>query len=147
MRRQLPRSVLLALLTAGLFGCAGDNTELDGGLGAFHDLTYEHVRGRLYDSDLSIEYVRATGEVPLRLTVDRAVLDLDATGVIDLGESGDITGSSGGSPLPPFEDGSLTLRVYQPGYHVVGEFTATFDANGTQVSATGAFDAVLEVVE
>ncbi len=138
---------LLVVSTALFVGCADDNSELDGGLGAFHDLSYEHVRGRLYESDLSIEYVRFTGEVPLRVTVDREVLDGDATAVIDLGDSGDITGSSGGSPLPPFEDGTLTLHVYQPGFHVVGEFTATFDANGTQVSATGAFDAVLEVVE
>ena len=143
--------LLLALLSA-LPGCA--TAELDGSVGSVYPLGFRSVRARLYNSSLSIEYVRSDGSVPVRVTMDRDAV-LATPDAIDLRASGDITGrlpndqeiprfTTGEASVTPLEiagDGTVTTA------RVRGSCGATFEVGPEEVLALeGSFDAPLEVV-
>jgi len=144
---------LFAVLALGGCGGVGSNY-LDGSLSASYDLTFDEVRVRLYDSELSVEYVVAADQgemIALRVTVE---VDGDAAlaegGVYDLLERGTVGRGEGfGSALPELESGELQLNRYgsADGDEIKGDFSATFvAADESRLNVHGAFLSQLEVV-
>lgn len=132
------------LLTAG---CARDEAALAGSLGDFYDLRHDTVRARLYASELAIEYVRETNEVPVRVTILReAGIEV---GEIDIAEQGDVTGRSDGVDIPRLRTGTLRLTQYEglTDTRIVGDFDATFDTGADVAALSGRFDTTLTVIE
>ena len=84
-------SMLAAELTiAPLSSCDEDGGSfIEGSLGDFYDLTCIDVRARLYSSELAIEYVNITQEVPVRVTVDRKISGLNGPATVDLIDFGE----------------------------------------------------------
>lgn len=142
------RWLLGTLLTCAVGACGISDKLLDGSLGDFYDLGCQSVRARLYDSELSIEYVKETGEVPVRVTVRRAEHDPTGSGTVDLGMFGDVTGVSEGADIPAFSRGELELESYRPedGRKISGLFDAVFTSGDTEVSLHGEFSTRLTVV-
>ena len=107
------------------------------------------MRARLYATSLSIEYVQRDGAVPVRVTIDRAVVA--AGGGIDLFESGDITGrASEGREIPRFNEGDIRFDDFElvAGATASGDFRATFEVTETDTLAlAGRFSAPLETVD
>jgi len=144
---------LLAVLVLGGCGGVGANY-LDGSLAASYDLTFDEVRVRLYDSELSVEYVVAADQgemVALRVTVEvSGDPSLSEGGVYDLLERGTVGRGEGfGSALPELESGELELDRYSSaaGDEVKGTFSATFvAADESRLNVHGAFLSDLEVV-
>lgn len=144
--------VALMLLTAMATGsgCAVDEGELSGSLGEFYNLRCDQVRARLYDSELSIEYIDgATNEVSVRVTLRRGDRDPSGPDTVDLLLAGDVTGSSKGTLIPRFSEGTLRLNTYSPtaGAQVVGDFDVIFDVGTSEVALRGDFDTTLELVD
>ncbi|MFO0746695.1 MAG: hypothetical protein U1F43_13640, partial [Myxococcota bacterium] len=84
-----------ALACASLAGACADQVDaLDGSVSEFYPLAFSAVRARLYSSELSIEFVTASGEAVVRVTVRRAEHEPKGAESIDLGTYGDVTGSS-----------------------------------------------------
>jgi len=142
------RALLLALVALSL-GCANSDNSLAGSVSEFYPLSFATVRARLYDSELSIEYVRANGETVVRVTVRRDDKDPTGPGTIDLEAVGDITGSAGGVPLPPFVDGSLVFNDYRAkdGALVGGHFEGRLESGDARLSLSGTFDTRLDLVD
>ncbi len=140
---------LAATLIAGAAGCADEAFSLEGSLTELYPLRVEEVRARLYPSELSIEFYRYDGQVPVRVTVRRAEDDPAGRGSVDLGEVGDVSGEAAGVPLPDFVDGTLVLEAYRPaeGAAVEGYFDARFRAGDALVDLHGVFATTLTRVE
>ena len=139
--------VLAALSVPLLAGCA-DEGDLSGSLSDVYRLDHSIVRARLYASELSIEYARQDGSVPVRVTLRRRAQE-PAPGTFDLGAAGAITGQlADGTNIPPFLGGSLTLDEFQPeqGAPVVGSFEGTFGGQRDTLALSGDFDTSLEVI-
>ena len=149
-RRRHVVGVLLASLSVWALGasCATEGGLLEGSLGEFYDLSFTSMRARLYSSELSIEWARSDGEVPVRITVRRSELDPKGPRDVDLKRYGDVSGSSRGTPIPRFTSGTLTLSDYRPkdGAVVSGSADITFRAADTEVTLSGEFYARLTVV-
>jgi len=134
-----------------LGGCAVQTDYLDGSLVDLFDLGFTHTRVRLYDSELSVEYVDSARqeEVALRVTVDNEG-DLAEGDTYDLVARGQVGWSdSFGSSLPDLESGELRLSRYDEvdGEPVRGSFEAVFTSpDETRMSVLGGFSAELEVV-
>jgi hypothetical protein len=132
-----------------LAGCTTDNT-LSGSLSDFYHLQFDSVRARLYSSELSIEYVsRATGAVPVRVTLRVREKEPVAGKSFDLEKYGDVTGRlPDGTEIPRFTGGELVLDEYEPELDapIKGSFDATFRAARDTLSLSGTFEAELEPV-
>jgi hypothetical protein len=129
-------------------GCA-DEGGLSGSLGDVYRLDYDVVRARLYSSELSVEYVTASGSVPVRVTL--RVRDVELEGrEYDLVAHGDVTGrNADGSEIPRFTEGVFELDEFAPetGATVAGSFDASFASGRDTLSLSGSFDTSLEVVD
>ena len=153
MRKTLMLLVLLGCW-ATLAGCdPQEGNWLDGSLADSYDLRFDYVRARLYDSELSMEYVVDAEEgekVALRVTLN--VRDgLPETGVVyDLFADGDVGRGQGfGSSLPDLESGTVEFEefVADPGNPIAGTFEAVFlTADDSQYTLRGGFESELEVV-
>jgi hypothetical protein len=158
LRRAIGALAVAALAALGALGggCAPEGCVLEGSLGEFYNLGCDFQRIRLYDSELSIEFVRDDGEVPVRVTVRRVHGDPPAPGGfnlkgpadIDLAKHGDVTGSHQGNPIPQFLSGTLELSEFalRDGAPVSGSFDVKFQSGQTEVSLSGSFDVPLVVV-
>ncbi len=146
---RLSTSAVLILLALSLVGCSEDEGALRGSLGDFYDFTHSSVRARLYNSELSIEYVRENGQVPVRISLERIEGDPITTGEYNLGDRGIVTGRSGNNDIPQFLRGTLTLDAFSPsnGSQIQGDFSARFATGNDEASLTGDFDTTLEVVD
>ncbi|MBA2665273.1 MAG: hypothetical protein H0U74_23495 [Bradymonadaceae bacterium] len=140
--------VLLALVFAGLSACDKGEGELSGSVSEFYDISYHHMRARLYSSELAIEYVRESGDVPVRISLRREAFAL-APGTYDLKLNGDISGQSRHHELPRLESGRIELKEFRAevGFIVRGEFSATLRAGDTKASIRGSFEAPLEIID
>lgn len=146
--RRLCKPLLCGAVLLLASACAKDEAALVGSLGNFYDLRHEEVRARLYPSELAIEFVRETEEVPVRITV-RTDEPLEAGGSYDLVERGEISGRQDGVEIPRYRTGTLRLEVYQASHlePIRGEFEATFETGRDVASLAGRFDTALEVIE
>lgn len=137
--------VLVVMATA----CSADEGGLQGSLEDFYNLTFETVRARLYPTELSIEYVRAGGQVPVRVTLRQRENAPIKAASYDLLTLGNITGRSGDNDIPRMVSGTLKLAEFQAvnGSHISGEFKAQFATGDDKASLTGDFDATLEVID
>ncbi|MDD9968377.1 MAG: hypothetical protein OXR73_19215 [Myxococcales bacterium] len=150
-----PRRVAGRALLAGSLCCFGigtgctDEGDLSGSLSDVYRLDHSTVRARLYASELSVEYAREDGSVPVRVTLRRRDQE-PRMGTFDLGEVGAITGQlADGTNIPTFLDGTLTLDEFSPeqGAAVVGSFEATFGGQRDTLALSGDFDTSLDLVD
>lgn len=79
------------------------------------------------------------------ITVRQNQVELDGPATVDLGRFGDITGVSGGQPMPEFLEGELVLQQYAPedGARVAGTFDGKFQGSRGELSLEGSFDTTL----
>jgi len=108
---------------------------------------------RLYDSELSIEYVageKNAEKVALRITVERSAAP-KVHGTYDLLTQGTMSRGAGyPAELPLLSSGTLTLDAYgeDAGNEVRGTFEAVFTtAENSKQTLRGGFAAKLEVVD
>lgn len=136
--------LLLALLSAS----CGTENDISGSLADFYDVKFDGVRARLYSSELSIEYWRENGEVPVRLTL-RIGDKPPKAGEFDLMTLGAITGRSDDQDIPFTTSATLTLDEFTPkdGATISGTFDASFRAGGDKLSLNGKFETTLNVVD
>lgn len=138
-------------MIAWLLACADAPNHLQGSLAETFDLAFDATRARLYDRELSVEYVdlERGGRVAVRLTLREPETlspgpwDLLARG--DVGVTDEVSGQ-----LPPLVDGAVVLQALDPvaGGAVVGTFHATFETpDERRLLVQGAFDTVLELVD
>lgn len=149
MRRWMAWAVAL-----GLSGCAEDpDNFLRGSLTDTYNLEFTAIRSRLYDSELSIEYLYADTETPetvtLRVTLYNDQLSADST--YDLLTKGFVGRSDvyGGS-LPDMDEGELTLEQFneEDGAAISGRFRARFvTPDETRLTLRGGFLTTIERVE
>ncbi|MEZ4459910.1 MAG: hypothetical protein R3E66_09305 [bacterium] len=139
----------LVLGATVLLGCSSENGGLRGSLEDFYNLTFESVRARLYPTELSIEYVRAGGQVPVRVTLVQREGEPIKAATYDLLTLGNITGRSGDNDIPRMVGGELKLTEFQAvnGSRIAGEFEAQFATGEDKASLTGDFDTTLEVID
>ena len=146
---------ILIALVALLTGCddQGDNY-LDGSMTKSFDMKFDTTRVRLYESELSVEYVADTDEgekIALRVTINSGEVVLESGTAYDMVTDGTVGRGQGyGSPLPEIESGTLYLDSYsgEDGSHVSGSFTAKFIASDQSIKTLrGGFSAPLDVVE
>ncbi|MGF1465132.1 MAG: hypothetical protein ACFCGT_03275 [Sandaracinaceae bacterium] len=140
-------AVVLGVLAAG---CEDRGGSLTGSLGAIYDTRFVTVRARLYESEVSAEYVRSDGTVPVRVTVDRSEVGLadGVVGLIELGQA-DVSGiARDGTPIPVPAEGEVTLdeAPLVDGQTLRGSFLARFPTRDRTFSLSGSFAAPLEVV-
>lgn len=142
------KRVSIALFSLILGACSSDDGGLQGSLQDFYNLSFQSVRARLYPNELSIEYVREGGQVPVRLTLRQEDGQPIKAARYDLLTLGNITGRSGDNDIPRMVNGTLTLDEYNPvnGSRIVGGFEAQFATGEDKASLSGDFDANLEVV-
>ncbi|MEL6342218.1 MAG: hypothetical protein AAFV53_03745 [Myxococcota bacterium] len=142
------------LLWMVLVGCAEDpDNFLRGSMTTTYGLEFNDVRSRLYDSELSIEYLYSDDETPetvtLRVTLDNA--QLASNTVYDLLSMGNVGRSDVyGGALPDMNEGELTLELFEEtdGSDISGRFQARFvTPDETQLALRGAFLTTLERVE
>lgn len=151
---RLPLLLGLVLLFS-LAGCRGQGDNyLEGSLADTYAMTFKTTRVRLYESELSIEYVagRDQGEmVTLRVTLARDGSPLEARTDYNLATQGTVGRSeASGSPLPDLESGGITFsRVGTlDGDEVAGQFSGVFETpNGSRLTLRGGFSSALEVVQ
>ena len=126
----------------------GPPNQLEGSLTRVFDLGFDATRARLYDTELSVEYVdeARSGRVAVRLTlrdpqaIEPGRFDLVVRGSVGLADEVD-------GQLPPLSEGVMELLDYRSDW-LVGTFRATFEApDETRLLLTGAFDASIEVVD
>lgn len=151
-----PGALLLVVLAMTVsFSCDDEEDNyLAGSLTKSFDFNFDYVRARLYESELSIEYVdkqKNAEQVALRVTLKRDGTPLAAGETYDLLERGTVGRGAGyASALPELESGSVELKEFgsETGSHISGEFKAVFltDEN-TKQTLRGGFSAELEVVE
>ena len=132
-----------------LAGCAPpDAPPLEGSLTDSYDLTFEVTRARLYDSELSIEYLSLAPEVVvLRVTVLNGG-DLSGGRAYDLLDRGHIGRSdSFDAELPELTGGELRLDALHSD-HTAGDFDALFTTvEGNVLTLRGVFDAPVEEID
>ena len=145
-------SVAVCVWTAGCDD-QGDNY-LEGSIADSYDLDFDKTRARLFESELSIEYVDGgeQGEmVALRVTLSLRDGPLSEGVVYDLKAEGSVSRGQGmGSDLPDLESGEIELDEYsgKDGSKVKGTFKALFvTSDNTRKNLRGGFSAVLEVVQ
>lgn len=148
------RSIWL-LLCLALLSCdeTGDNY-IEGSLAKKLKIDFDDVRVRLYQSELSIEYIEKDGDsgekVSLRVTLKVSAGPLVEGGSYDLKSAGTVSRGAGyGSPIPEITSGELSLDDYagEDGSKASGEFKALFSTDDkTQYTLRGGFSAKLEVV-
>lgn len=148
MRRAIWLMVAVALGTV-VSGCRPEVNSLEGSVSSRYDLSFETTRVRLYDSALSIEYVREDGQVPVRVTLDRRESSTIASGSYDLVERGEVRGRVDETRLPPLESGTLELEMpsREEGTRVTGSFDVRVEADETTLTLRGEFAADLERID
>ena len=149
-RATVMRVATVALLVAvSLFSmsCSDRGGSLSGSLSKFYDLSFQQTRARLYSSELAIEYVTESGDVPMRVSLDTE--EGVETGTFDLMTRGEISGRRGDERIPPLVSGTLRLRSFQArdGAEVRGSFDAKFATGDDEATVSGQFDTTLEVIE
>lgn len=140
--------VVLAAATLSLLGCQERGGQLGGSLGQIYRLDFTETRTRLYDEYMSVEYVAPGKIVPVRISMDRRVVQL-GKGKFDLTQGGEIAGRlRNGVEIPRFSTGSITFTSYgeNQGSDVDGEFAATFDIDERSFGLEGKFVSKLEVI-
>lgn len=132
-----------------LTACSEDEAALSGSLENFYDISYSTVRARLYDSELSIEYIREDLQVPVRVTLRKLSTGMLGPGAYDLSALGSISGRSRDNDIPRMISGKIELDTYSPvnGAEIVGSFDAKFATGNDEATLAGEFSTVLEVVE
>ena len=155
MKRSLFRLGIACAAMVGLFslfaiGCGGSKAEgtLEGSLRDVYNADFDSVRIRLYSSELSVEYLRSNGEIPVRATLKAKVLDR-APGEFEMPEDATVTGYSGRTRVPDVTQGTFTLEEFEEleGANIKGSFTAQFRAGDDIVVLHGRFEGPLEIVE
>jgi hypothetical protein len=138
---------MVASLCVFALSCSDRGGTLSGSLSKFYDLSFERTRARLYSSELSIEYVAESGDVPVRVSLDAK--DGISEGTYDLMEAGAITGRRGDENIPRMISGTLRLRTFSTndGAEVRGSFNAKFATGDDEATMSGQFDTTLEVIE
>ncbi|MDJ0764040.1 MAG: hypothetical protein QNJ97_13745 [Myxococcota bacterium] len=152
MRTSLRCAAIVVLLS---LSCEDDRENyLEGSITKSYDMSFDSTRVRLYESELSIEYIddSANGEmIPLRVSLRVADALPQTGGVYDLTVVGTVSRGPGyGSELPELETGELTLSAYEDaaGADVTGAFDAVFlSTEGNRKSLRGGFSAELEIVK
>ena len=139
---------LLVLCSGGMAGCQNDATRLNGSIGKLYDLTFDHVRVRLYESEFAVEYVREDGQIPVKVVVERRGESLERR-TYDLAERGDVLGRVDDRRLPPLEGGTIRLRSFgtESGDIVEGRFDVRLTSGDTTFTLQGRFDGAVEVVD
>lgn len=141
-------SVVIAWALASLcMGCA-PRDDLHGSLGQAYPLHFDHVRARLQDSGLAIEYVDVHGAVPVRVSLARGVTPAPGERY-DLAVQGDVTGEThDGLGILRFARGSLELDSFRPeeGAVVTGHFDVDFPIEERVLSLHGEFAAPLDLL-
>lgn len=135
--------MLLALSTA----CGGKGpNKLQGSLDEYYDLTFVETRARLFPSQLSVEWVDEDQEVVVRATVNVIQVTLEGPATVDLALYGDLSGTSGGTPIPDMQSGTLVLDAYaaQAGAEVEGSMDAEVIGQRGNSSVHGEFKAILD---
>lgn len=142
------KRVSLAIFALALSACSADDGGLQGSLQDFYNLSFQSVRARMYPAELSIEYVREGGQVPVRITLRQQDGQPIKAAKYDLLTLGSITGRSGDNDIPKMVNGTLTLDEFSPsnGSRIVGNFEAQFATGEDKASLAGDFDTDLEVV-
>jgi hypothetical protein len=140
------------LLLAGLLaGCGGGGGSLSGSLGAVYDVGFVDVRGRLYGSELAIEYVRADGTVATRVTARRTEpLEAGLRLTIEEEEAFVSGIDREGNAMPVPTEGEVVLDAVEltaEGGRVAGEFEARYPVRERVFGLVGSFDVEVEVVE
>lgn len=135
----------LALAALVLFAACGGDPGLEGSLGEYYDLTYDHVEAVLASSELAIQYVSETGEKVVILTVRTTTANLEGPATVDLAQYGRVSGTSGGRPIPDLDTGELVLDAYAPedGAAVRGSFHVELTGDRGNVTLSGTFDTTL----
>lgn len=137
----------LLALSLALSACAARD-DLHGSLGEAYPLHFEHVRARLQDSGLAIEYVDVHGAVPVRVSLRRGVVPV-AGGRYDLALEGDVTGEThDGLGILRFSKGELELDEFraEEGARVTGRFDVDFPIDERVLSLHGEFSAPIDLV-
>lgn len=139
------------VIAAATVGCEPGRNSLGGSVGESYDLGFDTTRARLYSSELSIEYVRESGEVPVRVVLDRRGGSIE-TGTYRLEERGSVDGRVEQNRLPDLESGELILQEFEgrSGAPIRGRFSAELEAAGddeSTLSLRGQFSTTLEVVD
>jgi len=139
----------LVALSLSAVGCQEEGDRLEGSVSDRYDLSFSHTRARLYDSELSIEYVREDEQVPVRVTVDRGDdVSLEA-GTYDLKNQGDVRGRVDQVKLPALFSGQLEMETFsaEDGAAIAGRFDTRLTAADSRVTLRGEFTTELEVVD
>jgi len=148
--------LLLSLIAWGVpLGCPQqEGNWLDGSLADSYDMRFDYVRARLYDSELSVEYVVDTDQgekVALRVTLNVVDGPPVVDTVYDLATDGNVGRGEGfGSSLPDLESGTVTFEEFaaESGSPVAGTFDAVFiTPDDSKYNLLGGFEAELEVVD
>ena len=141
---------LCLIVVATTVACdrSSKNHSLDGSLLDGYNGHFDDSRIRLYSSELSVEYFRENGEVPVRVIVDADQLG-DGPGSYKIPEQGTISGQTRSARIPEPTGGEIHLEEYEgtEGSLVEGYFSAQFEINETTVTLTGEFEGLLEIVE
>ncbi len=136
-------------------GCedTGDNY-LEGSMTKSFDMDFDSTRARLYESELSIEYVADSDEgekIAFRVTINSGEVVLESGTAYNMVTDGSVSRGQGyGSALPELESGTLYLDSFseEDGSNVSGTFNARFIASDQTIKTLrGGFSASLEVVE
>ena len=136
-------------LLLAVAGCASGD-ELSGSLSDVYRLEHDAVRARLYSSELSIEYFRSDGSVPVRVTLRRDDKEPKANSSFDLKKHGHVGGQlRDGTEVPRLLSGKLRLDEFEAeeGGAVVGSFEATFEGDRDTLGLSGSFDTALAVID
>ncbi|MCK5689950.1 hypothetical protein KAI87_11805 [Myxococcota bacterium] len=148
----LSGALLLGLLSLSACGDEGPNY-LEGSLADSYSIEFDSVRARLYESELSIEYVESSGgdeKISLRLAIRRNAAELAEGGSYDLVDISTVSRGSGyDSDIPTIESGAIRFDRYaeSDGSKIEGEFDALFEmTDGSKKTLRGGFETTLEVV-
>ena len=140
--------LLWACLLLVTVGCgAEEEQDLTGTLADSYDLSYDFVRVRLAPTELTVDYVRTSGEMPVQVMVRRDSREVAGPETINLVEHGAITGISKGAAMPDLTSGTLVFEQYEPrhGSRVKGHFDGKFSSSSGEVTLHGDFETDLEV--
>ena len=137
-----------------LADCTLQDNFLDGSLVESYGMRFDETRARLYDSELSLEFVDNLTQpdiVSLRVTVPNTP-KLGPNTTLDLVKDGGHIARGEGyeSPLPELDSGALRISDYaaREGAKVDGRFRAVFfTPEQSRLVVRGAFDTTLEIVD
>ncbi|MDF1562022.1 MAG: hypothetical protein P1V51_03215 [Deltaproteobacteria bacterium] len=138
-------SGLLLLALSGV-ACGGGPDKLSGSLDEYYDLSFVETRARLFPSQLSVEWIDEDREVVVRATVNVNQVSLEGPATVDLALYGDLSGRSGGTPIPEMESGTLVLDAYAPeaGAAVEGSLDAEVIGQRGNATVSGQFKTILD---